>query len=151
MEEHFAMDWERTAGASSSAPPERVWDVLLDGRRWSLWNEGVEWMTLEGPPVPGTLLTMKPKGAPQTAFRIEAAEPGRLLAVVVTFGPVAAMRFRWELAPEAGGTAIVQRLATSGPLAGLILRRAAERIGAGMAANLARLARRAAAAPATSG
>ena len=137
------MSWERTAEATSTAPPDRVWEVLLDGRRWSAWNPGVEWMTLEGPPAPGTLLTMKPKGAPQTAFRIEAAVPERRLALVVTFGPVAALRFRWDLAPAGNGTSIVQTVATSGPLAGLILRRAAERIAGGMAGNLERLARQA--------
>jgi uncharacterized protein YndB with AHSA1/START domain len=148
MEEHFAMGWERTAEASSTAPPPRVWAALLDGRRWSRWNEGVEWMTLEGPLAPGTLLTMKPRRAPQTAFRIEAVVPGRMLALVLTFGPVAALRFRWELAAEADGTAIVQRLAIGGPLAGLLLRRSAERIAAGMAANLERLAQLASADPA---
>jgi uncharacterized protein YndB with AHSA1/START domain len=144
MEEHFAMSWERTAEATSTASPARVWDALLDGRRWSEWNPGVEWMTLEGPPAPGTLLTMKPKGAPQTAFRIEAVTPGRVLAVVVTFGPVAALRFRWELAPAADGTSIRQTIATSGPLARVILRRSAQRIAGGMAANLERLAQHAA-------
>jgi uncharacterized protein YndB with AHSA1/START domain len=144
MEEQFAMGWERTAEASSSAPPERVWDALLDGRRWSEWNPGVEWMTLEGPLATGTLLTIKPKGAPQTAFRIEAVVSERLLALVVTIGPVAALRFRWELAPAAGGTSILQTIGTSGPLARAILRRAAERIARGMAANLERLGQRAA-------
>jgi len=139
------MTWERTAGASSAAPPERVWDVLLDGRRWSLWNPGVQWMTVEGALEPGSLLTMKPKGAPQTAFRIEAAVPQRVLALAVTFGPVAALRLRWELAPRAGGTAIAQTVAISGPLAGLLLRRAAERIANAAPANLERLAARAAA------
>jgi uncharacterized protein YndB with AHSA1/START domain len=141
------MTWERTAEASSAAPPHRVWEVLLDGRRWSLWNHGVQWMTLEGPLEPGTVLTMKPKRAPQTASRIEAAVPDRLLALVVTFGPVATMRLRWELAPAGGGTSIVQTIAISGPLAGLLLRRAAENIAAAMPANLERLAARAAAAP----
>jgi uncharacterized protein YndB with AHSA1/START domain len=144
MEQHFAMSWERTAEASSTAPPARVWEALLDGRCWSEWNHGVEWMTVEGPLAPGTLLTMKPRGAPQTAFRIEAVVPGRKLALVVTFGPVAALRFRWELAPAAHGTSIRQTLGTSGPLARVILRRAAERIAGGMAANLERLAQRAA-------
>jgi uncharacterized protein YndB with AHSA1/START domain len=138
------MTWERTAAATSAAPPERVWDVLLDGRRWSLWNHGVQWMTLEGPLESGTVLTMKPKGAPQTAFRIEAAVPPRLLALVVTFGPVAAMRFRWELSRQPGGTEIAQTVAIGGPLAGLLLRRAAERIANAMPANLERLAARAA-------
>lgn len=141
------MTWERTAGASSAAAPARVWDVLLDGRRWSLWNHGVQWMTVEGPLEPGTVLTMKPKGAPQTAFRIEAAVPGRLLALVVTFGPVAALRFRWELAPAAEGTRIVQTVAIDGPLAGPLLGRTAERIAAAMPENLARLCERADAAP----
>jgi uncharacterized protein YndB with AHSA1/START domain len=137
------MTWERTAGASSAAPPERVWDVLLDGRHWSQWNAGVDWMTVEGALKPGGLLTLKPKGAPQTAFRIEAAEPGRLLALAVRFGPVATLRLRWELAPEAGGTTIVQTVGIGGPLAGLLLRGAARRIGDAMPASLERLAVRA--------
>ena len=139
------MSWERTAAARSAAPPERVWDVLLDGRRWSQWNPGVQWMTVEGALEPGGLLTMKPKGAPQTAFRIEAAQPQRLLALAVRFGPVATLRMRWELRPEADGTTIVQTVGIDGPLAGLLLRRAAERIAGAMPANLERLAQRAAA------
>jgi uncharacterized protein YndB with AHSA1/START domain len=138
------MRWERTAEVSSPAPPERVWDVLLDGRRWSLWYHGVEWMTLEGPLAPETVLTMKPRRAPQTAFRIEAVIPGRLLALVVTFGPVAALRLRWELCAQAQGTAIVQSVAIAGPLAGILLRRAARRIADAMLANLERLSVRAA-------
>jgi uncharacterized protein YndB with AHSA1/START domain len=138
------MTWQRTAGATAAARPEQVWRVLLDGRRWSQWNPGVEWMTLEGPPEPGTVLTMKPKGAPQTAFRVEAASPNALLGLVVTFGPLASMRFRWDLAPVAAGTSIVQTVAIGGPLAGLLLRRAAERIAGGMGDNLERLAARSA-------
>ena len=137
------MSWERTAGASSAAAPERVWDVLLDGPRWSLWNAGVDWMAVEAALVPGALLTIKPKGAPQTAFRIEAAQPRRLLALAVRFGPVATLRLRWELTAEAGGTTIVQTVAIGGPLAGLLLRRAARRIGDAMPASLERLAVRA--------
>jgi uncharacterized protein YndB with AHSA1/START domain len=145
------MRWERTAGASSTAPPQRVWGVLMDGLRWSLWNHGVHWMTVEGELKPGALLTMKPMRGPQTAFRVEAVVPQRLLALVLTFGPVAALRFRWELTADEGGTAIAQTIAISGPLAGLVLRRAAERIAAAAPANLARLAARAAEAEPASG
>ena len=137
------MTWERTAGASSAAPPERVWDVLLDGGRWSLWNDGADWMTVESALAPGALLTLKPKGGRQTAFRIEAVQPHRLLAIAVRFGPVATLRLRWELAPVAGGTTIVQTVGIGGPLAGLLLHRAARRIGDAMPANLERLAVRA--------
>jgi uncharacterized protein YndB with AHSA1/START domain len=145
MEEGFAMRWERTAAANAAAPPARVWEVLLDGRRWSLWDPGVQWMVVEGPLVPGTLLTMKPRRLPQTAFRVEAVEPRRLLALAVQFGPVAALRLGWELAPDGAGTAIVQTVGIDGPLAGLLLKRAAERIAGAMPGNLERLAARAAA------
>ena len=137
------MTWERTSEATSAATPERVWAALLDGRRWSDWNPGVQWVAFEGPLEPGAGLTMKPKGAPQTALRIESVVPERLLALVVTFGPVAALRLRWELGPAAGGTRIAQTVAISGPLAGLLLRKAALRIADGMQANLERLAERA--------
>ena len=134
------MTWERTAEATSAAPPGAVWAVLLDGGRWSQWNPGVEWMTVEGPLAAGSVLTMKPKRAPQTASRIEAVVPDRLLELLVRFGPVAAMRFRWELAGGAAGTTIAQTIAISGPLANLLLRNAAQRIADGMQANLERLA-----------
>lgn len=138
------MRWERTAGASAAAPPGRVWEVLLDGRRWSFWNPGVEWMWLEGPPAPGTLATVKPRRLPQTAFRIEAIVPPRLLTLAVRFGPVATMRLRWELAPDGAGTRLAQSVEIGGPLAGPLLGRAAARIAEAMPENLARLAARAA-------
>jgi uncharacterized protein YndB with AHSA1/START domain len=145
MEEVFAMSWERTAEATCTAPPERIWSVLLDGRHWNAWNPGVQWMTLEGPPEPGTVVTVKPKGAPQTAFRIESAVPNRLLALELTIGPLATLRLRWELRTSERGTTIAGSAATSGPLAGLLLSRVARRIGDALDANLARLAERASA------
>ena len=138
------MRWERTAGASAAAPPERVWAVLMDGRRWSLWNGGVEWMTLEGPPQPGTILTLKPRRLPQTASRIEEIVPERLLSLAVRFGPVATLRLRWDLAPDGAGTALAQTVGIDGPLAGPLLKRAAARIADAMPASLERLAARAA-------
>ncbi|BDE05440.1 hypothetical protein WPS_07160 [Vulcanimicrobium alpinum] len=139
------LTWERSAQAVSSAPPERVWAVLTDGRRWSQWNAGVQWIEIEGPLAPGTLLTMKPKGAPQTAFRIAAALPPHLLAFAVTFGPLATLEFRYELRPEGAQTAIVQTIGIGGPFAAPLLRKRAERIADAMPANLERLAARAAA------
>jgi uncharacterized protein YndB with AHSA1/START domain len=143
MEDVFAMSWERTAGAASAAPPERVWEVLLDGRRWAEWNHGVQWMAIEGPLRPGGVLTMKPKGVPQTAFRIEAVVPNRLLALSLRVGPLATLRLRWNLAADREGTGLEASVATSGPFAGLLLARAAQRIGDALPANLERLAARA--------
>jgi hypothetical protein len=151
MEDRFAMTWERTAEASSAAAPDRLWAVLLDGRRWSEWNPGVQWMTLEGPLAAGSVLTLKPAGAPQTASRIEAVVPERLLALAVRFGPVASLRLRWEIEPRDGGARIVQTVAIAGPLAGMLLRNAALRIASGMHANLVRLTERAATAENRSG
>jgi uncharacterized protein YndB with AHSA1/START domain len=143
MEDVFAMSWERTAGAACAATPERVWDVLLDGRRWAEWNHGVQWMTVEGPLRTGGLLTMKPKGSPQTAFRIEAVAPSRLLALALRFGPLATLRLRLSLAAQGEGTGLEASVTTSGPFAGLLLARAARRIGDALPANLERLAARA--------
>jgi uncharacterized protein YndB with AHSA1/START domain len=140
MEDVFAMSWERTAGAACAAPPERVWEVLLDGRRWAEWNHGVQWMTVEGPLRAGGVLTMKPKGAPQTAFRIEAVVPNRLLELALRFGPLATLQLRWVLAGHPEGTDLEATVTTSGPFAGLLLARAARRIGDALPASLARLA-----------
>ena len=134
------MSWERTAVVQADVPAARVWAVLLDGRRWARWNPGIEWMLVEGELAPGSVVTTKPKGAPQTALRIEAVEPPHRLALLLSIGPLAALRLRWELSERDGATEIAQTVATSGPLAGPLLGRAALRIAGGMAANLERLA-----------
>jgi hypothetical protein len=125
-----------------------VWGVLLDGRHWSEWNPGVEWMVIEGPLAPGGLVTMKPRRVRQTAFRIEVVEPERLVALVVTVGPLAALRLRLELEPQQSGTTIVHTIAISGLLAGPLLQRAARRIAGMMPEVLERLVVRAVGKPA---
>jgi uncharacterized protein YndB with AHSA1/START domain len=134
------VSWEQTAVATAPVPAARLWAVLLDGRRWARWNPGIEWMLVEGELAPGSVVTTKPKGAPQTALRIEAVEPPHRLALLLSIGPLAALRLRWELSERDGATEIAQTVATSGPLAGPLLGRAALRIAGGMAANLERLA-----------
>lgn len=138
------MRWAKTAAVAAAADPATVWTVLLDGRRWSEWNPGVQWMLVEGELEAGALLTMKPRGAPQTAFRIEEVVPDRRLGLVLTFGPVAVLRMVWTLEADGGGTRVEQAVAIEGIAAGPLLKKTAMKIAAGMPQNLARLAERAA-------
>ncbi len=130
---------------TSSAPAQAVWDVLLDGRRWSFWNPGVEWMWLEdGEPVPGSFATLKLVKARQTAFVVEEALPPRRFAAGLTVGPVAKLRVGWTLADAEAGTRIEASVGFAGVAAGWLVRRPAERIAAALPAHLERLAARAA-------
>jgi hypothetical protein len=137
------MTWEQAASALSAAPPQAVWDVLLDGRHWSAWNPGVEWMWLEGEPAPGTLATVKLRRVRQTAFTIEEAVVPQRFALGLTVGPLARLRLTWTLAAHAAGTRIEAAVAIAGVAAGLLLRRAAVRVAQALPAHLERLAARA--------
>ncbi len=138
------MEWERTATAQSSAAPEAVWRVLIDGPRWNEWNPNVEWMWIETNIVPGALATIKPKGIRQTAFVIESAVPQRHLVFRLTIGPVAIMRGAFTLEPDGEGTHIEMTTSITGPAAGFLLKKSAEKIAAAMPENLERLATQAA-------
>ena len=137
------MRWGYTVSALCSAPPAAVWDVLLDGRRWSFWNPGVEWLWLEGKAEPGTLATIKFKRVRQTALVIEEALSPQRFALALTVGPVARMRLTWTLAPQGAGTHIEAAVAVGGVAAGLLLKRPAKRIAQALAGHLERLAARA--------
>ncbi len=139
------MNWESSASAASLAPPQEVWDVLLDGRRWSFWNPGIEWLWLEGEAVPGTLATLKVARMRQTACTIEEAlEPARF-ALRLTVGPVARMSVAWTIAERGSGSSIAATVAIAGVAAGFLLARPARRIARALPAHLERLAARAAA------
>jgi uncharacterized protein YndB with AHSA1/START domain len=105
-----------SATARSVAPPERVWERLTDGLRWSQWSATAEWMVVESGLVPGAIVTVKRKRGRQTAFRVEEAEAPRRLALRLTFGPVAWLRLAWTLEPDGAGTTIVQTVESGGQL-----------------------------------
>ncbi len=109
------MTWKGTAEARTDARPAGVWATLLDGQRWSRWYDGVEWMVAEGPIASGTVMTVKPRRLPQTAFRIEDAVPNAVLGLAVRFGPVARLRLRWEIASNGAGSTVVQTVAHRRP------------------------------------
>lgn len=104
------------AEAQSPAAPQAVWDRLADGLRWAEWSTASEWMVVESTLETGRYVTVKRKRGRQTAYRIEDAEPPRHLALVLTFGPLAALRIAWTLEPAGAGTRIVQTIESDGPL-----------------------------------
>jgi hypothetical protein len=137
------MIWEHRQTAHSAASPQAVWDVLLDGRRWSLWNPGVEWMWVEGEAAPGTLATIKLQRVRQTAFVIQEAVAPRRFALGLTVGPVARLQLTWSLAAAGTGTDLEAGVAVGGFAAGWLLERSARRVASALPGHLERLAARA--------
>ena len=105
-----------SAVAHAAAGPQRVWERLVDGRRWRDWSPATDWMVVEGPLEPGGIVTIKRKRGRQTAFRIEAADAPHRLALLLTFGPAACLRIAWTLEPEGSGTLIRQTIESGGRL-----------------------------------
>jgi hypothetical protein len=110
------MELIATAVAYSDAGPERVWDRLIDGRRWREWSPATDWMVVEGAVKAGSFVTIKRKRGRQTAFRIETADAPHRLALLLTFGRAASLRIAWTLEAEGHGTLIRQTIETGGRL-----------------------------------
>lgn len=110
------MDLIGEAVAQTDADPQRVWERLIDGLHWRDWSPETDWMVVEGPLVPGGIVTIKRKRGRQTAFHVEAAEAPHRLALLLTFGPAARMRIAWTLEPAGTGTRIHQTIETGGRL-----------------------------------
>ena len=110
------MELIATAVARSAAAPARVWERLIDGRRWREWSPATDWMVVEEGLVAGGFVTVKRRRSRQTAWRIETADAHRRLALLLTFGPAASLRIAWTLEPDGSGTLITQTIETGGRL-----------------------------------
>jgi uncharacterized protein YndB with AHSA1/START domain len=110
------MELAGRAERSIATPPERVWALLADIAGWKTWMPGVKWAVLERELGPDGYVTIKPEKGRQTAYRIDAAVAPRLLALGLTFGPLAALRRTWTLEPDAAGTLVVHTVEIGGPL-----------------------------------
>jgi uncharacterized protein YndB with AHSA1/START domain len=121
------------------APPERVWDVLAEIAGWKAWMPGVRWAVLERGLGPGGYVTIRPQRGRQTAYHIVAADAPRMLALGLTFGPVAGLRCAWTLVPDGTGTRVTQTIAIGGPLRRRLVAGTAARMHADAPALLAAL------------
>ena len=110
------MDVIASAEARAAVAPERVWERLVDGRRWRGWSPASDWMVVEGALVAGEFVTIKRKRGRQTAYRIETADAPHRLALVLSFGPAAQLRISWTLEADGTGTLIRQTVETGGRL-----------------------------------
>ena len=134
------------AEAHAAVEPQRVWDRLADGLRWSLWSEASEWMVIENTLETGRFVTIKRKRGRQTAYLIDAAAAPKQLAFVLAFGPMAQLRIAWTLTADAAGTQIVQTIESGGPLRRWLSDPLARKAAASLAGDPARLAELAASA-----
>jgi uncharacterized protein YndB with AHSA1/START domain len=133
---------ELEATARSSAPPEKVWELLADARTWPEWADfasaGVEEGAGEGE------VRRFRRGRWTTRERVTAFEPPRRLGYELLSGiPVRDYRSEVLLAPTGdGGTEIRWRstFRQKLPLTGRALRKGLQRFVAETAEGLARAA-----------
>ncbi len=101
-----------SVSARSAAPPERVFEILADGARWSEWAGPIimaSWWDREGDPPPGGVGAIRRLGAKQFASseEIVAYDPPHHLAYTILSGqPVRGYRADVRLSPDNGGTRI---------------------------------------------
>jgi uncharacterized protein YndB with AHSA1/START domain len=134
------MELIATALANAAASPDRVWERLVDGRRWREWSPATDWMVVEGELAAGTVVTIKRKRGRQTAWRVEEADAPRRLALLLTFGPAASLRIAWTLEPDGAGTLIRQTIESGGRLKRWLTDPQARRGAAAWSGDPARLA-----------
>lgn len=100
------------------APPDRVWDVVVDLTRmgeWSAENKGGEW--LDGGPALGSRfrgVNQREDFRWETTSVVTRFEPPRVFEWAVGDPAQAAATWRYELEPEGAGTRLRQR-AVMGP------------------------------------
>jgi uncharacterized protein YndB with AHSA1/START domain len=98
--------------ARSSAPPERVFELLADGASWSQWAGPMvvrSWWEREGVPAPGGIGAIRRLGLGKASSREEIVEydaPRHLAYTWLTNFPVRDYRSDVRLEPDGTGTRI---------------------------------------------
>lgn len=105
------------------APPDRVWAVMSDIRRWHEWTPSITSIRRldEGPLRVGSRAMIRQPKIPPALWRVTEIEEGRRFSWV-TGSPIARATGRHDVEPLAGGSRATLSLEYSGILGALIAR-----------------------------
>jgi uncharacterized protein YndB with AHSA1/START domain len=132
---------EQSIAVDIAAPPEQVWEVLVDVERWSDWTDTVTWVRRldEGPLRAGSRAKINQPKVPETDYVVTELEPGRSFTWVAT-GPGVLTTARHVIEPLPGGGArvrlSVEQAGWLGSLMGRLYRGLTDRYLAAEAAGL---------------
>jgi uncharacterized membrane protein len=112
---------ERTS-IDVAAPPDRVWEVLVDVERWPEWTESVSAVRLldDGPLAVGSKVELSQPSVPTGTYTVTTLEPGSTF-VWEQRQPGSKVTAHHELvALPDGGTRVELRVAMTGLIGGVV-------------------------------
>jgi len=111
--------WHVEHTLETTASPEAVWRCLTEVQRWPEWEDGLEWVRLEGPFASGSSLVLKHRQGSRESFRLGLVEAGRFVEGIRK-GFLYELRVNHRLEASELGTRLTRRIQVSGLLSGLL-------------------------------
>lgn len=148
------MTWTAKRTAHLPAPPEAVWAVLTDLRRWPQWTPAIAHARIDGPVTTGATGAYTParrivgplheRTAP--ALQVTDCDPLRRL-VLTQPNPLGSLQVEWVLRVETDGTRLTQTITAKGASAPFVVLGVARDLDRDFEEGAVRLARLAGAQP----
>ena len=113
---------EQRTSIEVDAPPDRVWDVLVDVERWPEWTDSVSSVRLldAGPLAVGSRVEISQPRIPTGTYMVTTLEPGSLF-IWQQRQPGSTVSAHHECAPlPDGGTRVELRVVMSGAVGGVV-------------------------------
>lgn len=113
---------EQGTSIEVAAPPERVWEVLVDVEKWPEWTDSVRRARLldDGPLAVGSRVEVSQPRIPTGAYTVTALDPGRSFTWEQR-QPGSTVSAHHECVPlPEGGTRVELRVVMSGALGGVV-------------------------------
>ncbi|HVS05606.1 MAG TPA: SRPBCC family protein [Candidatus Dormibacteraeota bacterium] len=109
--------WTYEHSIETGASPESIWPLYADVPAWPRWDQGLEWVTLNGPFAGGSTGNLKVPGQDPLPFKVLEVRPLQSFSDE-TYIPGLAIRFDHFLEPtNTGKTRITHRVIITGPAA----------------------------------
>lgn len=104
-----------------AAPPDRVWDVIIDISRWHEWTPSITSITRldEGPLAIGSTVVIRQPGLPPARWKVSAIEPNRSFTWV-SRGPGFQSIARHSVEQTASGSRATLSIELKGLFGGLL-------------------------------